>query len=290
MSKFISRFRLFALIIAASLLTGCSAIKLAYNQAPDLTYWWLDSYFDFNGQQTPKVRDELAKLFAWHRTSELPKTAELLGQAAQMMAGEVSAPQACKMYEQVRGLVDNVTNQALPFMAEIAPTLTPDQILHMKRKYEKNAEVFNRDYIAGSAANRDAKRLKQAIERSEMLYGKLDDPQIAVIKQSLASSSFDAVATLKERQRRQKELMELLGGLAAAKASPSTSQQSLRAYIQRAWEAPDPAYRAYVQRLTNEGCASFANVHASTSPAQRANAVKVLKGYEADLRTLAAAR
>jgi Family of unknown function (DUF6279) len=278
------------LIIAASLLTGCSAIKLAYNQAPDLGYWWLDGYFDFNEQQTPKVRDELTRLFAWHRASELPKTADLLGKAAQLMAGEVSAQQACRMYEQGRGLVDNVTNQALPFMAEIAPTLTPDQILHMKRKYEKNAEVFNRDYIAGTAANRDAKRLKQAIERNEMFYGKLEEPQIAVIKQALASSSFDAAATLKERQRRQKELMDLLSGLAAAKASQATSIQTLRAYIQRAWEAPDPVYRAYVQRLTNEGCASFANVHASTTPVQRAYAVKVLKGYEADLRILASAR
>jgi Family of unknown function (DUF6279) len=290
MSRFISKFRLVALIIVATLLTGCSAIKLAYNQAPDLTYWWLDGYFDFNEQQTPKVRDELTRLLAWHRSSELPKTADLLGQAAQLMAGEVSSSQACRMYEQGRGLLDNVTNQALPFMAEIAPTLTPDQILHMKRKYEKNAEAFNRDYIAGSAANRDAKRLKQAIERSEMFYGKLDDPQIAVIKQALASSSFDAAATLKERQRRQKELMDLLSGLAAAKASKATSVQSLRAYIQRAWEAPDPVYRAYVQRLTNEGCTSFANVHASTTAAQRAYAVKVLKGYEADLRTLASAR
>jgi hypothetical protein len=65
MSKFIALFRRYLLIIAAVLLpglAGCSAIKLAYNQAPDLTYWWLDGYFDFNGQQSPKVRDELAKL------------------------------------------------------------------------------------------------------------------------------------------------------------------------------------------------------------------------------------
>jgi hypothetical protein len=290
MSRFISTFRLLALIIAASLLTGCSAIKLAYNQAPDLTYWWLDGYFDFNEQQTPKVRDELTKLFAWHRASELPKTADLLAQASQLMPGDVSAAQACRMYEQARNLLDTISNQALPFMADIAPTITPDQIAHLKRKYEKNVDAFNRDYIAGSAANREAKRLKQAIERSEMLYGSLEEPQIAAIRKALSSSSFDPAATLKERQRRQKELVDLLGGLAAAKASQATSIQTLRAYIQRAWEAPDPAYRAYVQRLTQEGCASFANVHASTTPAQRANAVKVLKGYEADLRALAAAR
>ena len=35
---------------------------------------------------------------------------------------------------------------------------------------------------------------------------------------------------------------------------------------------------------------AFARIHASTTPAQRAQAVRVLKGYEADLRALASQR
>lgn len=272
------------------MLTACSAIKLAYNQAPDLTYWWLDGYFDFNEQQTPRVRDDLARLFAWHRASELPKTADLLAQAGQLMVGEVSASQACRVYEQARGLVDNVTNQALPAMASIAPTITPSQIEHLKSKYAKTADEFKRDFIQGSAEDREAKRLKQSLSRSENLYGKLEDAQTNAIKQALTTSSFDAAYALRERQRRQQELIEILTNLAAAKASPATSQHALRGYIQRAWESPDPAYRAYVQRLTQQACTSFASVHASTTATQRANAVKVLKGYEADIRALAAAR
>ena len=290
MSRFISIFRFLTLIIAVTLFTGCSAIKLAYNQAPDLGYWWLDGYFDFNEQQTPKVRDELAKLFAWHRSNELPKTADFLAQTARLMAGEISSAQACKSFDQVRGLIDNISNQALPALAELAPTITPSQIEHLKRKYAKNADEFNRDYIKGTPASRDAKRLKQAIDRSETFYGKLEEPQIAAIKQALAASSFDAAYSLKERQRRQQELIDLLSGLASAKASPATSGHALRAYIQRAWESPDPVYRAYSQRLTQEGCSSFASVHASTNATQRAYAVKVLKGYEVDLRTLASSR
>ncbi len=290
MSKFISIFRLTLLIIAATLLTACSAVKLAYNQAPDLSYWWLDGYFDFNEQQTPKVRDELSKLFAWHRANELPKTADLLAQAGQLMGGEISAQQACRIYDQGRNLIDNVTNQALPGFAELAPSITPDQIEHLRRKYAKNADVFKRDYISGTPVSRDAKRLKQAVDRSETLYGKLEDAQINAIKQALATSSFDAVYALKERQRRQQELVDLLTQLAASKASPAPSQHALRGYIQRVWDSPDPIYRAYVQRLTQQACNSFASVHASTTPAQRANAIRVLKGYEADLRILAASR
>lgn len=288
MSKFISVFRLLLLIIAASLLTACSAIKLAYNQAPDLTYWWLDGYFDFNEQQTPKLRDELAKLFAWHRANELPKTANLLADVAKRMPGEISATQACMWYGQARGLIDNVSDQALPALAELAPSITPDQIVHLQRKYSKVNDEYMRDYIQGSPASREAKRLKQSMDRSESLYGKLEQAQIAAIKQVLAASSFDAATSLKERQRRQQELVDILKNLAALKATPQASQQVLKAYIQRTWESPDPAYRAYVQRLTQQACQSFASIHASTTPAQRANAARVLKAYEADLRILAA--
>ncbi len=291
MSKFISVFRLAGLIIAASLLTACSAVKLVYGQAPDLTYWWADGYFDFNEQQTPKVRDELAKLFAWHRATELPKTADLLAQAAQLMQGEVSGAQACRMYAQARVLIDNVTNQASASnsaFVELAPSITPDQIAHLKRKYGKSNDEFMRDYISGTPASREAKRLKQSVDRSESLYGKLEEAQMAAIKQVLATSSFDAAATLKERQRRQQELMDILQNLAITKPIAPISQQALRGYIQRAWESPDPAYRAYVQRITQQACQSFASIHASTTPAQRANAVRVLKAYESDLRILAA--
>lgn len=186
--------------------------------------------------------------------------------------------------------MDNITIQALPSLAELAPTVTADQIEHLKRKYAKNAAEFKRDFVNSSGADREARRLKQSTDRSEMLYGKLEEAQIAAIKQVLANSSFDAQASLKERERRQRDLIDLLSSLSAAKASPATSQHALRIYFQRVWESPDPAYRAYVQRLTQQSCQSFAAIHASTTPAQRANAVKVLKGYEADLRALAATR
>jgi dihydrodipicolinate synthase/N-acetylneuraminate lyase len=48
----------------AAALGACSAVKLAYNNLPELSYWWLDAYLDFDGTQTPKVRDELAQLLS----------------------------------------------------------------------------------------------------------------------------------------------------------------------------------------------------------------------------------
>jgi hypothetical protein len=290
MSTFIALFRWYLLIIAAVLLSGCSAIKLAYNQAPDLTYWWLDGYFDFNEQQSPKVRDELAKLFAWHRAQELPKTAALLSEAARLMPGEISASQACKIYEQGRGLLDSVTAQALPAMAEFAPSLKPEQLLHLQRKYAKNNEEYQRDFLQGTPAKREANRLKRSVERSEMIYGKLGDDQINAIKKVLVTSMFDVQISFKERKRRQQDTLDTLSNLAETKANPQAAAQALRALNERGWNSPDLDFRAYAQKLTEQSCQSFATIHASTTPAQRAKAAQTLKGYEQDLRTLAASK
>jgi Family of unknown function (DUF6279) len=275
-------------MLALMLLCACSAMKVAYNQAPDLAYWWLDGYFDLNEQQTPKARDALAKLLAWHRSSELPKVAMWLQKGQALTPGEISSAQACDMWEDTRTLYFAIVERALPAAAELAPTLTPEQLAQLQRKYQKSNDEYTRDYIAGNATQRSAKRLKQAIERSEMLYGKLEAAQIAAIEQAISASSFDAAISFKERQQRQKESLEMLTSLAAAKASPASALTTLRAYVARTSGSPDPTYRAYSDKMRKESCDAFAAVHASTTAAQRAKAAQTLKGYEQDVRTLAA--
>jgi hypothetical protein len=272
------------------LLPACSAIKIAYNQAPDLTYWWLDSYVDFNSQQTPKARDEIASLFAWHRSIELPKAAALLQKAQALAPGSITPEQACGLYSQARGLVDAVTDKALPTVAELALSFTSEQLEHLERKYQQNNQESLRESQKGTPQDRAARRLRQAIERSEMLYGKLDEPQVAVIQSVIQRSSFDPAANRKERLRRQRDALQTLGKLAADKPSAPVAHSLLRDYTQRLASSPDPQYRAYADTMVKESCAAFAQVHASTTPEQRARAVTTLKSYEIDLRTLVAQR
>src|SRR5207245_8249679 len=68
--------RLARIIVLLTLVTGlaaCSAIKLGYNTLGEVAYWWLDSYIDFTDAQAPLVRQDLARLHAWHRHEELPR-------------------------------------------------------------------------------------------------------------------------------------------------------------------------------------------------------------------------
>jgi Family of unknown function (DUF6279) len=277
-------------MLVVALLPACSAIKVAYNQAPDLTYWWLDSYMDFNGQQTPKLRDEINKLFAWHRANQLPKVAALLQKTQAQLPGTVSPEQTCAVYDEVRSLYNAIIDKGLPAVSELVTSIDPEQLKHLQRKYQKNNDEYVRDYITGKSDERDAKRLRQAVQRSEMIYGKLDELQVAAIQRAIQKSSFNAVLSLKERQRRQKDAIDVLAKLSDEKPNPQLVQTALRAYLERSTKSPDLEYRAYSEKMVKESCDSFAAVHATTSPEQRANAVVTLKSYETDMRMLAAQR
>ena len=58
----VSRLRIIvALVLLAAGLTGCSAVRFGYNQAPELVYWWLDGYVDFDDAQSRRVREMLGE-------------------------------------------------------------------------------------------------------------------------------------------------------------------------------------------------------------------------------------
>ena len=274
------------IILGFGLLQACSAVRLAYNQAPDLAYWWLDGYVDFNETQSPRVRDELTRLMAWHRTSELPKYVALLQKAQLMLPKDTTAREVCALFDETRTLFDSVSNKALPVMAEFAPTLTTEQLSHLKRKYAKNNEEYAKERLKGTAQERAARRLKQAVERSEMLYGKLDEVQISAVKLAIEQSSFDVVLNQKERERRQKDALDTLSGLSAFKPAPQASLAALRAYVERSAKSPDLTYRTYADKIVQESCTAFTTVHASTTSAQRTKAVENLQDYVVDMQAL----
>ncbi|TWO70484.1 hypothetical protein FN976_16030 [Caenimonas sedimenti] len=278
-----------ALAIALAL-AGCSAIKLGYNTLPDLAYWWLDGYVDFTDAQTPQVRTELARLHAWHRQEELPRLAEILGRMEQLAGGSIKAPQACAFVTEIQGRLNLVAERAEPAVSALAAGLDARQLRHLERKYRNNNETFRKDWVELPPAELRDKRFQQAVERAEMIYGNLEEPQRAVLRQGIDQSIFDAARMLGERQRRQQDLLQTLRRIQEAPGAPEDGAAAIRAYLQRAQRSPDPAFRRLQEDLVQETCRTFAAVHESTTPAQRDQAVRRLRAYQRDLRELAARR
>jgi len=282
--------RIIGVLLLAAALGACSAIKLAYNNLPTVSYWWLDDYLDFDSEQTPKVRDELAQLLAWHRQNELPRIASLLQEAQALAPGEVTPAQVCAMGDRIRERLLAVTERAEPAGTELALSLTDAQLQQLERKYEKNNASYRKEWLDRTPAQVQEKRYDQFLDRTEDFYGRLSAQQRDLLKQQVAQSVFDPRLADTERRHRQQEALVLLRGFVANKPSPVEARAALHAYIQRIAEPPPGPWRDQQQALLQEGCRNTAVLHNGTSPSQRAQAVRRLQAYQDDLRQLVAAR
>ncbi len=275
-------------IIGALLLVflgGCSAVKIGYNNAPTLAYWWLDGYVDFNDAQAVQVRDSLTALQAWHRRNELPAYAELLSQAQRLASGPITPQQVCDVSTQVRAHVQRLGEQAAEGMSRMVPTLQPAQLRHLALQFDKHNQTWREEWLDGTPAELAARRLKKTVERAESFYGRLEEPQLRILRQSLAQSSFDARLAWRERLRRQQDMLQVFREHGNSDRAAHVKAEIL-ALQQRNLSSPDLAYRAQFERMVLDSCRTLAALHNSASAAQRRELLQTLQDYETDVRTL----
>jgi len=285
---FTSSLRIISLLVLAALLHACSAAKLAYNQAPTLAYLYLDGYLDFNDAQSLQVKAELTKFQAWHRQTQLAGYIDLLQKIQQKLPQDMTASQACEVFADVRQKALVMADYAQTATASVAGTFTQQQLDAMQRKFGKTNATWREDYLDGSAKDMLEKRQKSAIKRSDMLYGSVNDKQRSLMTQQIEKSSFSAAQNYAERQRRQKDVLQTVSKVMANPQDPAINQQDMRNLLTRSITSPNAAHRSYVEQVTQDGCASFAELHNTTTPDQRKKAVQVLAGYEQDFKSLLA--
>lgn len=270
------------------LLSGCSSVRLAYGNGAQLAWWWVDGYVDFSREQAPRVKQGLQDFFAWHRSTQLPSFVALLGTAQAEVLAPTTPEQACRWQAQGREVLEPTLQRLLRLAAEQSAGLGEAQFRHLAERYAKGIDEMRDDFLQPDLAERQDKSVARAIERAERVYGRLGDVQRRVIREGVAASPFDPALWLQERERRQREVLSTLRRLAAEKADVEQRLAAMRTLLAHTENSPDPAYRAYQQRLGPYNCALAARLHNATTPAQRQRALETLKGWEEDLRSLAA--
>jgi len=284
--------RLRCWIIGASLLllAGCSAVRLAYNQAPHLVYWWLNGYVEFDTEQGERAHDALADWFTWHRATQLSDYAGLLATAQQQILHDVTAGEVCQWADELRKRIEFGYEQGVPAMAELVRTLKAPQLQRLERRYRKADEDFRDEYMQADRAERRQESTKRARSRAELVYGRLTDSQLELLAQGIATSPFDPERWLAERRLRQREIVDTLRVLQSERADSARTQAALRRFAAHAVQSPRQPYRDYQKRLFDHNCELIARLHNSTTPEQRRYGADKLKGWEDDLRALSAAQ
>ena len=273
------------------ILAGCSTIKMVYNSSDDLIYWWLDGYADLQDAQKPFTRDALTDLQRWHRQQQLPEYVALLKRMQAMAPNDITPAQVCAVTEDMQSSFIRVLRRIEPASAQLSSQLSADQLRSVRKRFDKTNKTWKEDWLDPDTEERLRYRTKQATNRLEDFYGRLDKPQREALHQWLSTSIFDPAFSYTERERRQADTLQTLQRVAQEGNAPNKQDQAqalLRGLVDRSFNSPNERYRAYNRELWNENCAGFAKLHNSTTPAQRQRMVEALRGYEQDFKTLMA--
>lgn len=264
---------------AAWLLGGCTALRLAYDNADTYLLFRAKSYLDLDAKGSDELDERIDEFFAWHRRTALPQYARLSEEAAKRVTRGLSRDDLVWGYD---SLVAHA-RQSLRFAAErVAPLLdrlTPQQVAHMEKRFAEDNRKFAREYLRGSEAERRKRRAKRLEERLEDWVGNLSSVQTEKVRQfSERTPLYDEVRA-KDRQRMQAEFVDMI--------RKRETQKRLPDWIAN-WEGGrDPAHAAASERFRQEYLALLLEIDKTLTPGQRNRAAATLRRYAEDFRVLA---
>jgi len=272
------------------ILTGCSAVRLGYNNLPDIASWWLDSYIDFSDTQGPQAKAALQKLQTWHRKEELPAIAELLVQAQTLAPQNITPEQACKIWEGAQVRVESFIQESSRLAAPVVSQLSAKQLKHLEKEWASRNEDWKKQWVQGTPDSRIKKRLDLAAERFNSFYGDLNLEQRQVLKQQFLQSTWSPEASYQRRLKRQQEQLIALQAMSSEITKPAMPlpqvEKALQSLILQSVRPKDAAELSKQLQLEQQACQNLAQIHNTMSPAQRLKAQRKLKDYETDVREL----
>jgi hypothetical protein len=279
-----------AAVVMSASLSGCSAIKLGYNQLPEISSWWLDNYVNFTDTQAAQAKQALKKLQAWHRKEELPLVADLLVQAQGMAPQNISTQQACEVWGKLEKRIEAVALESSRLATPIVLQLTPRQLRHLEKQWAVKNEEWKKDWLQPSAEDRLKKRLDATVDRFSDFYGDLNADQIKLLRQQIEQSLWSPEMALQNRIKRQQSQLLVLQNLIQDASKPGfNGAQAESTVLQLSLQSlrpQDPALLNLQLQLEQQACLNFSQFHNITTPAQRQKAQRRLRAYEKDIREL----
>ncbi len=274
-----SALKLTAALAAAWLLAGCTALRLAYDNADTYLLFRAKSYLDLDAKGSDELDERIDEFFAWHRRTALPQYARMSEEAAKRLAHGLSREDLVWGYD---SLVAHA-RQSLRFAAErVAPLLdrlTPQQVAHMEKRFAEDNRKFAREYLRGSETERRKRRARRLEERLEDWVGNLSSVQAEKVRQFSERTPLYDELRAKDRQRMQAEFVDMIRKRQAQKHLPDWIAN---------WErGRDPAHLAASERFRQEYLALLLELDKTLAPEQRNRAAANLRRYAEDFRVLA---
>jgi hypothetical protein len=274
-----------ALLLA---LSACSLLVSGYNNAPNLfMFLWLNPHLDLNAAQEKQALTDLQKVLQWHRREQLPLYAKWLKQAQQLAPQDINADQVCALIDEAADSLEPLLTQFEEPTARLALSLTPAQLQVLRKKYTEDWKDYRKEWKLDASPSAQLEvQTDKGQSNAERFYGRLSPAQQKLLRQLAQNSGYEGERTYAERVRLQQNNLSMHERIVQNRPALDEARAMVHDWLQSGFVTPDPGYAAYLKKRKRANCEASAQLHNTTTPEQRARAVKVLKAYEDDVRSL----
>lgn len=271
---------------AALILTACSTLQLAYNYAPGLIAYRINTYLNLDDKQQALLDQELATFAVWH-DEKLPRYSTTLNQWANRLSSPepFSSTEILSIQETIEQQLQTLGARAAVQLAPLLVTLGPQQLKQLQTKFKDSNDEYVSDYLKN--ADRPAnvkKRHTRVTKRFEDWLGPLTPQQKNILINVSDRRAPIIAAWYEERQLRQQALIGLIQ--AQNNAQPFQAQEALEDYLKSLSRYREPMLDAQRDTLRAEWAQATAEILNLASPEQKRFLQKKLRGYAQDFAEL----
>jgi len=273
----------------AAMLLACTAARIGYNNGEMITYWWLDSYVDFEDQQKPWVKSHIDELFAWHRKTQLQEYVRLLSGLQRADFATITKADLLADYDAASANVMTITGRAAPDLADLALSLTPDQIANIQEKLDKNNDKFRKDYLRGSVQERQDFRYRRMMKQADYWFGDFSKAQAEQLRTLSDARPLNNELVLADRELREQKLLALLRQIHDTKPTREQAAQWIRAYVAAAMgHFGNKDMQAYFAASHGADAELVAQMMHMATPDQKRHFIDTLQDWITDFNRLMA--
>jgi hypothetical protein len=276
------------LIAMLALAAGCSTIKFTYNHGDTLLYWWLNAYLDLDSDQSTWVKQDIDKLFQWHRQTQLHDYAGLLANMQRQLAGNPTQADLLSDYRDIKARTELLAFKALPELADVARSVKPDQIAQMEEKFTKNNEKFRKTYMSGDQDHQRKVRFEKSMDQLDLWFGPFAHDQLAILRKASDARPLDNDIWLQERKLRQQKIVALLRRVQQEKLNKEQTMAAIHDLLRDTFDRFEaPERKAFFDAYTDSTSTYILTAIRIATPDQKAHAQKRMQGWINDFNALA---
>ena len=284
----LNRLTYVVLALMLVVVAGCSSLRLAYNNGDTVLYWWLNAYVDLDRDQKGWVREDIDKLFDWHRKTQLKDYVEILRKGQKQVQGNVTQAELLADYDEIKSRTQSLLLKAAPDLADLARSLKPEQIAQMEKKFKSNNDDYRKKFLTGDQEKRQQLRYKKSMEQFELWFGSFSREQEAAIRKASDARPLDNEIWLDERTRRQRNVLNLVQKVQSEKLGKEATVALINTLIRDSFERLEHSERKpFFDAFENSTAQMVLTVIKIATPAQKEHAVKRMQGWIDDFNSLA---